>query len=501
MELFANLALGLQAAVSPANLLYCLVGCVLGTLVGVLPGLGPAATIAMLLPATFSLDPTGSLIMLAGIFYGAQYGGSTTAILINLPGETSSVVTTLDGYQMARQGKAGLALSTAALSSFIAGTVATFAIATFAPILGKAALKFGPPEYFSLIVLGLVASVTLSSGSLVKSLGMVVIGLVCGLVGPDRGSTEIRFAFGIPELGDGLNVVAVAMGMFGVGEIIDNLRKGDEKRTAVKVPFRNLWPRWSDVRAMMPAVVRGTSLGGLLGLLPGGGAMMSSFAAYALEKKVAKDASKFGKGALEGVAAPEAANNAGSQMSFIPLLTLGIPSNVTMALMAGAMLLQGIQPGPQVIHEQPVLFWGLIASMWIGNLMLVILNLPLIGIWVKLLTVPYKYLYLVILVFCCIGVYSLNNSTFDVFVMVGFGFLGCVVRALGGEPAPLIMGMVLGPMMEEYLRRSMQISRGDPTIFLDRPISATLLAITALCVAMMLLPSLRRNKDAALQGS
>ena len=501
MELFANLALGLQTAISPANLLYCLIGCVLGTLVGVLPGLGPAATIAMLLPATFSLDPTGSLIMLAGIFYGAQYGGSTTAILINLPGETASVVTTLDGYQMARQGRAGLALSTAALGSFFAGTVATLAIATFAPFLGKAALKFGPPEYFSLIVLGLVASVTLSSGSLVKSLGMVVIGLVCGLVGPDRGSTELRFTFGVPELGDGLNVVAVAMGMFGVGEIIDNLRKGDEKRTAVKVPFRNLWPRWSDIRAMAPAVVRGTMLGGLLGLLPGGGAMMSSFAAYALEKKVAKDGSRFGKGALEGVAAPEAANNAGSQMSFVPLLTLGIPSNVTMALMAGAMLMQGIQPGPTVIQEQPVLFWGLIASMWIGNLMLVILNLPLIGIWVKLLTVPYKYLYLVILVFCCIGVYSLNNSTFDVFVMVCFGLLGCVVRSLGGEPAPLIMGMVLGPMMEEYLRRSMQISRGDPMVFIDRPISAALLAATVLCMAMLLLPSIRRRKDAALQES
>lgn len=499
MDLFANLALGLQAAATPSNLLYCFVGCVLGTLVGVLPGLGPAATIAMLLPATFSLDATGALIMLAGIFYGAQYGGSTTAILINLPGETSSVVTTLDGYQMARQGRAGLALSTAALGSFFAGTVATIVIAMFAPLLGQAALKFGPAEYFSLIVLGLVASVTLSSGSIVKSLAMVVLGLACGLVGADRGSTELRFTFGIPELADGLNVVAVAMGMFGLGEIIQNLRSGDEQRSIVKVPMRNLLPRWADLKAMTPPVLRGTALGGLLGLLPGGGAMLSSFAAYALEKRVSKDPTRFGKGALEGVAAPESANNAGSQMSFIPLLTLGIPSNVTMALMAGAMLMQGIQPGPSVIQEQPVLFWGLVASMWIGNLMLVILNLPLIGIWVKLLGVPYKYLYLIILVFCCIGVYSLNNSAFDVFVMVGFGLLSCVVRELGGEPAPLIMGMVLGPMMEEYLRRSMQISRGDPSIFIERPISATLLAITAVTLAVMLVPAIRRSKDQALQ--
>lgn len=499
MELLANLALGFEAAITPLNLLYCLIGCLLGTLVGILPGLGPAATVAMLLPVTFTLDATGALIMLSGIFYGAQYGGSTTAILINLPGESSSVVTAIDGYQMARQGRAGLALSTAACASFFAGTVATLTIAIFAPLLGKMALKFGAPEYFSLMVLGLVASVALAHGSLLKALGMIVLGVICGLVGADKGTSELRFTFGIPELADGLNVVAVAMGMFGLGEIIANLQAGIVKRSTLKTPLRDLWPSLKDLRAMAPAVFRGTALGGLLGLLPGGGPMLSSFSAYALEKRVAKDPSEFGKGALAGVAAPEAANNAGAQMSFIPLLTLGIPANVTMALMAGAMMMQGIQPGPSVLQEQPQLIWGLIVSMWIGNLILVMLNLPLVGLWVKLLSVPYEYLYLAIAVFCCVGVYSLNNSQFDVFVMVVFGFVGYGCRKLGAEPAPFIMGMILGPMMEEFLRRSMQLSRGDPLIFVQRPISVALLLTAVAAILIVTIPSIRKKKDIALE--
>ena len=499
MDLIGNLALGFASAITPENLLYCLVGCVLGTLVGVLPGLGPAATVAMLLPATFNLDATGSLIMLAGIFYGASYGGSTTAILINLPGESSSVVTAIDGYQMARQGRAGLALSTAACASFFAGSVATLAIAIFAPVLGNMALKFGAPEYFSLMVLGLVASVALAHGSLIKALGMIVLGVICGLIGADKGSSALRFTFGIPELADGISVVAVAMGMFGIGEIITNLQAGLTPRSAMNAPFRDLWPRLHDLRAMAPAVLRGTALGGLLGLLPGGGPMLSSFSAYALEKRVAKDPSQFGKGALEGVAAPEAANNAGAQMSFIPLLTLGVPANVTMALMAGAMLMQGIQPGPAVIQEQPQLFWGLVVSMWVGNLMLVLLNLPLVGLWVKLLSIPYEYLYPAIAAFCCVGVYSLSNSPFDVYVMVVFGLLGYVFKKLGAEPAPFIMGMILGPMMEEFLRRSMQLSRGDPTIFVLRPISAALLFAAAAAVLIVAIPSIRKKKDIAFE--
>lgn len=499
MDLVANIALGFESAITAQNLLYCLIGCVLGTLVGVLPGLGPAATVAMLLPVTFNLDATGALIMLAGIFYGASYGGSTTAILINLPGESSSVVTAIDGYQMARQGRAGLALSSAACASFFAGSVATLVIAVFAPMLGRMALKFGPPEYFSLMVLGLVASVALAHGSLIKALGMIVLGMICGVVGADKGSGVLRFTFGVPELADGLGVVAVAMGMFGLGEIIANLQTGFAQRSALKAPFRDLWPRLADLRAMTPAVLRGTTIGGVLGLLPGGGPMLSSFSAYALEKRVAKDPSQFGKGALAGVAAPEAANNAGAQMSFIPLLTLGIPANVTMALMAGAMLMQGIQPGPSVIQEQPQLFWGLVVSMWIGNLVLVALNLPMVGLWVKLLSIPYEYLYPAIVVFCCVGVYSLSNSSFDIYVMVAFGFMGYVLKRLGAEPAPFIMGMILGPMMEEFLRRSMQLSRGDPMIFVYRPLSAALLLVAVAAIVAVAIPSIRKQKDVALE--
>ena len=495
-ELLSNLALGFSVALTLNNLMYCFIGCILGTLIGVLPGIGPIATIAMLLPATFTLPPESSLIMLAGIYYGAQYGGSTTAILVNLPGESSSVVTAIDGYQMARQGRAGVALTTAALGSFFAGTVATVLLAVAAPPLAQIAFKFGPAEYFSLMVLGLIAAVVLAHGSVIKAIGMILLGLLLGLVGTDVNSGMARFSFGIPELSDGIGFVAIAMGVFGFAEIIKNLEQG-EAREVFTSKVSSLWPTKKDFKEAYPAVLRGTALGSLLGILPGGGAILGSFSAYTLEKKIAKDPSKFGKGDIRGVAAPESANNAAAQTSFIPLLTLGIPPNPVMALMVGAMIIQGIQPGPQVMTERPNLFWGMIVSMWIGNLMLVILNLPLIGIWIKLLKVPYRLLYPAILVFCCIGVYSLSNSPFDVIMTAIFGFVGYVFVKLECEPAPLLLGFILGPMMEENLRRAMLLSRGDPMTFVTRPLSATLLAISLLLLIIIMLPAIRKKREEA----
>ena len=495
-ELLSNLALGFSVALTLNNLMYCFIGCILGTLIGVLPGIGPIATIAMLLPATFTLPPESSLIMLAGIYYGAQYGGSTTAILVNLPGESSSVVTAIDGYQMARQGRAGVALTTAALGSFFAGTVATVLLAVAAPPLAQIAFKFGPAEYFSLMVLGLIAAVVLAHGSVIKAIGMILLGLLLGLVGTDVNSGMARFSFGIPELSDGIGFVAIAMGVFGFAEIIKNLEQG-EAREVFTSKVSSLWPSKKDFKQAYPAVLRGTALGSLLGILPGGGAILGAFSAYTLEKKIAKDPSKFGKGDIRGVAAPESANNAAAQTSFIPLLTLGIPPNPVMALMVGAMIIQGIQPGPQVMTERPNLFWGMIVSMWIGNLMLVILNLPLIGIWIKLLKVPYRLLYPAILVFCCIGVYSLSNSPFDVIMTAIFGFVGYLFVKLECEPAPLLLGFILGPMMEENLRRAMLLSRGDPMTFVTRPLSATLLAISLLLLIVIMLPAIRKKREEA----
>ena len=494
--LLSNLALGFSVAFTPEALLYCLIGCLLGTLIGVLPGIGPVATIAMLLPATFTLAPELSLIMLAGIYYGAQYGGSTTAILVNLPGESSSVVTALDGYQMARQGKAGTALGIAALGSFFAGCVATLLLAAAAPPLAQIAFKFGPAEYFSLMTLGLIAAVVLAHGSVIKAIGMILLGLLFGLVGTDVNSGMARFNFSIPELSDGIGFVAVAMGVFGFAEIIKNLEQVEEREIFVNKVGR-LLPSIRDVKEAFPAVLRGTGLGSLLGILPGGGAVLASFSAYTLEKKIAKDSSQFGKGDIRGVAAPESANNAAAQTSFIPLLTLGIPPNPVMALMVGAMTIQGIQPGPQVMSEKPQLFWGMIVSMWIGNLMLVILNLPLIGMWIKLLTVPYRLLYPAILVFCCIGVYSLSNSPFDVVITAGFGLVGYLFLKLDCEPAPLLLGFILGPMMEENLRRAMLLSRGDAMTFVTRPLSATLLAIALLLLVIIMLPAIRKKREEA----
>jgi len=498
MELLSNLALGFATALSPMNLFLGFVGCLVGTLIGVLPGVGPIATIAMLMPLTLKVDPTGALIMLAGIYYGAQYGGSTTAILVNMPGESSSVVTCLDGYQMARRGQAGTALATAALASFFAGTCATVLVAAVSLPLSSLALKFGPAEYFSLMVLGLIGAVVLAHGSLLKAIAMILVGLLLGIVGTDVNSGVARFDFGIPELSDGIGVVVVAMGMFGFSEIILNL-ESTERRELITTRLKGLWFTREQFRRAAPAVLRGTALGSVLGVLPGGGAMLSSFASYSVEKKLSRDPSQFGKGAIEGVAGPEAANNAGAQTSFIPLLTLGIPENAVMAMMVGAMTIHNIQPGPQVMTSNPGLFWGLIASMWVGNLMLVVLNLPLIGIWIKLLTVPYRLLYPAILLFCAIGVYTVNNTSFDVMQTAFFGLLGVLVAKLECEPAPLLLGFVLGPMMEENLRRALLLSRGDPTVFATRPISAGLLAAAILLVLIIALPNMRKRREEAFQ--
>jgi TctA family transporter len=499
MDLLNNLLLGFQVALTLQNLWFCFIGVLLGTLIGVLPGIGPLATIAMLLPITFTLPPTASLIMLAGIYYGAQYGGSTTAILVNIPGESSSAVTVLDGYQMARNGRAGPALGIAALGSVIAGSFATLVIAVAAPPLSEIALKFGPAEYFALMVIGLVGAVVLARGSVLKAIGMVVLGLLFGMIGTDVNSGVARFTLGIPELSDGMGFITLAMGIFGYCEIIINLEKG-EAREVFTARIGSLLPSWDDMKYSLPAIARGTVVGSVLGILPGGGALLSSFAAYAIEKNITKDREKFGEGNIRGVAAPEAANNAGAQTSFIPMLTLGIPSNVIMAMMVGAMMIQGIAPGPQVMTERPQLFWGLIASMWVGNVLLVILNMPLIGMWVSLLKVPYRILYPCILLFCVIGVYSINNNAFDAILTALFGLFGYILVKTESEPAPMLLGYILGPLMEENLRRAMLLARGDFFVFFQRPISATLLVVAILLLLFVLLPSIRKKRDVAFEG-
>ncbi len=496
MDLFINLAHGFSVALSPMNLLFCLIGALVGTLIGVLPGVGPVATIAMLLPITFGLPPVGALIMLAGIYYGAQYGGSTTSILVNIPGEASSVVTTLDGHQMARQGRAGPALAIAAIGSFIAGCVSTVLVAAVGAPLTKLALLFGPAEYFSLMVLGLVFAVVLAKGSVPKAVAMIMLGLLLSMVGSDIETGQSRMAFDVPELSDGIGFVVVAMGVFGFAEIIRNLEtQTEETRSIVTSKVTGLMPTWPDLKASAGAITRGTIIGSILGILPGGGAVIAAFAAYTFEKKVAKDPSRFGRGAIEGVAAPESANNAAAQTSFIPLLTLGIPPNAVMALMVGAMTIHGIVPGPQVMTKQPDLFWGMIASMWLGNLMLVVINLPLVGVWVKLLQVPYRMMFPAILIFCNIGNYSINNAPFDVGMTAVFALVGYWLIKLEFEPAPMLLGFVLGPLMEENLRRAMLIARGDPMTFLYRPISATLLAIAVFLLVLAVLPMIRSKRD------
>ena len=500
MEFLDVLMLGFSEALTPTNILFCFIGALLGTLIGVLPGIGPTATVAILLPVTFFLPPLGALIMLAGIFYGAQYGGSTTAILVNLPGEASAVVTAIDGYQMARKGRAGAALAIAALGSFFAGTVATIALAVAGPTLSSFALAFGPAEYVALCIFGLLAATILAHGSVIKAIGMVCLGLVLGMVGIDVNSGSTRLTFGSTELYDGIDFVVIAVGLFGVAEIASNL-EFKEARGILQSTIGRLWPTVQEFKESWAAVLRGTVVGTVLGVLPGGGATLSAFSAYSVEKKLSRHPEKFGHGAIAGVAGPESANNAGAQSSFIPLLTLGIPSNSIMAMMLGAMTIHGITPGPSVIQNQPELFWGLVASMWLGNAMLVIINLPLIGVWVRLLKVPYRLLFPAILLFCCIGVYSVNNRGFDVALVIVFGILGFVLRKAKCEAGPLLLGFVLGPLLETNLRRALLLSQGDPMVFLERPISAALLAVTAVMLLTLILPSIRKSRKHAFEAS
>jgi putative tricarboxylic transport membrane protein len=493
MDLFNNLVFGFGVAFTLQNLGYCILGVSVGTLIGVLPGIGPLATIAMLLPITFNVAPVGALIMLAGIYYGAQYGGSTTAILVNLPGETSAVVTCIDGYQMARQGRAGPALAIAAIGSFAAGTFGTLLIAIAGPPLAEIALKFGAPEYFSLMLMGLVAAAVLAQGDIGKSLAMVVMGLLLGIVGTDVNTGVQRFSFGITELSDGIGFIVIAVGVFAVGEIVANLGNPEERRVFVD-KVKNLMPTRADLKASAGPIARGTVIGSFFGVLPGTGPAIASFSSYMLEKKLAKDPSRFGKGAIEGVAGPESANNADAQCKFIPMLTLGLPASGVMALMLGALTIQGIQPGPEVMTTRPELFWGLIASMWIGNALLVILNLPMIGLWVKLLRVPYRLLFPAIMAFSAIGIYSVNNSSFEIYLTALFGIIGFLWIKLGCSPAPMLLGFVLGPMMEEHLRRAMLMSKGNPSVFFTRPLSLAFLIATVLILVVMIAPAVRKRR-------
>lgn len=493
-DMFANLATGFSVALTPTNIAFAFIGCMVGTLIGVLPGIGAIATIAMLLPITFGLEPTGALIMLAGIYYGAQYGGSTTSILVNLPGEATSVVTAIDGYQMARQGRAGVALGIAAIGSFIAGTFATMLIAALSAPLTKMALIFGPSEYFALLMLGLIFAVVLARGSVLKAISMIVLGVLVSTVGIDIETGVLRMTMGAEFLIDGLDFAVLAMGLFGIAEILRNLEE-NEARDVVHKKVGRLLPGKEDFRRAAWPIARGTSIGSLLGILPGSGAVLGPFASYALEKKIAKDPTRFGNGAIEGVAGPESANNAGAQTSFIPLLTLGIPCNAVMALMIGAMTIHGIVPGPQVMTSNPQLFWGMIASMWVGNLMLLVINLPLVGIWVRLLKVPYRLLFPAILLFCCIGVYSIASHTMDIILMAGFGLLGYLLLKLDFDPAPLLLGFVLGELIEENLRRALLLSRGDFGTLIASPISATLLTVAAIVLVLAVMPNIRKRRD------
>ena len=496
MDLLDQLVMGFGVALTLQNFLYCLLGAVLGTLVGVLPGLGPVTVIAMLLPITFKIPAVASLIMLSGIYYGAHHAGSTTAIMLNMPGEPSSVVICIDGYPMARKGRAGAALCISAIGSFIAGCISIVIIALFSPALSNAALLFGAPEYASMIIMALVTGSVLSNGSLLTTLAMAVVGLLVGTVGTDTDSAIGRFTFGSNHLADGIDFVAVAVGLFAFAEVIQHIAT-PELRAKVEFKISGLLPKRQDLKDSFWPILRGTGLGAALGILPGTGPLVASFASYAMEKQLAKDPSRFGEGAIEGVAGPESANNAAALTHFIPMLGLGIPAGPAMALLLGALTIQGIRPGPQVMTEHADLFWGVVASMWIGNMMLLVLNLPMVGIWIRLLTIPYRLIYPAVLLFCCIGVYSVRNSAFDVLLAAGFGLIGCVFKQFNCSPAPLVLGLVLGPMLEDSFRRSLLISGGDPGIFLTRPISAVLLVSTVLLVVLFFASGLKRRSAVA----
>ena len=495
--LLDSLSIGLSVALSGNSLLFCLIGTLIGTVIGVLPGLGPVATMAMLLPLTFYVEPTQALIMLAGIYYGAQYGGSTTAILLKLPGEVSSVVTCIDGHEMAKKGRAGAALAIAAIGSLFAGTVATLLIALFSPPLTALAQSFGPADYFALMALGLLASIIFSNGDVLRAILMILLGVLLGTIGTDINSGFERYVFGVPQLREGLTFIVVSMGIYGIAEIVMNLAAPDATKVGVLPRIGKLWPSRQELKEATPAVVRGTAVGAALGILPGGGAMLSSFASYAIEKKVSKKPEEFGRGAVAGLAGPEAANNAGAQSSFIPMLALGIPGNSVMAMLAGAMLIHGISPSPALSTEQPQLFWGLIVSMWIGNIMLVVINLPLVGLWVRLLSIPYRMLFPAIIVLCCIGVYSVNSSTFDIMAIAVCGLVGVILSNLKCPVAPFALSFILSPMLEENFRRAMQLARGDITVFATRPVTSTILLIGAALAVLLIMPSFKRVRSAA----
>jgi putative tricarboxylic transport membrane protein len=496
MDLLNNLSLGFSVALSLNNIALVFVGCLVGTMIGVLPGVGPIATIAMLLPITYGLDPASALIMLAGIYYGAQYGGSTSAILVNIPGEATAVVTTLDGHQMARNGRAGAALGIAAIASFLAGPVTTVFVAAIGAPLTRLGQLFGAAEYFSLMLVGLVFAIVLARGSILKALIMITLGLLLSTVGTDVNTGEERLTFGIDALVDRIDFAVLAMGLFGIAELLRSL-EDPEARDVVRGTIGKVWPTSAELKASINPILRGIGLGTILGALPGNGAVLAPFASYAAEKKLAADPSRFGKGAIEGVAGPEAANNAGAQAAFIPLLTLGIPPNAVMALMVGAMTIHGIVPGPQVMTRNPDLFWGMIASMWIGNLALLIINLPLVGLWVKLLKVPYRLMFPAILAFCCIGVYSINNQVADVFVTACFGFLGYALLKLGFELAPLLLGFVLGGLIEDMFRRAMDLSHGSLLTFVERPVSLAMLLIGVAVLVIAALPTVAGRREKA----
>lgn len=502
VDIFAHLAIGMETAFSWMNLSYCLIGVALGTFIGVLPGIGPFATVAMLLPLTFHVPPETSLMMLAGIYYGAQYGGATAAILLNLPGSVSHSVICLDGYPMSQQGRAGVALFTATISSFFGSMVGILILVTMTPLLASFALKFSAPEYFSLMALGLISAAFITQASPIRGIAMILVGLLLGIVGTDITSGNYRFVFGFPPLAEGLNIVAVAMGLFGVPEVIANA--GRIERSAArpgKISLRSMLPTWQDVKRFRFSLLRGTAIGAWFGILPGTGTAVAPFISYVVEKKAARDESRFGKGAIEGVAAPEASNNSAAITAFIPTLTLGIPGDVIMALLLSVMIIHGVFPGPLLMENNPDLFWGLVVSFLIGNIALVILNIPLIGIWVRLLSIPYHVLYPAILIFICVGVYTINNSVFDIYLVIVFGFIGYLMLLLGFEPAPLLMGFVLGPMMEEHLRRALTFSRGDFMIFIERPISVTFLILAAAIIFLTVHRQYRRAKDSGHDAS
>jgi putative tricarboxylic transport membrane protein len=496
--MLADLALGFSVALSVNNLALCLLGCLIGTLIGVLPGIGPIATVSILLPFTFGISPVGSMIMLAGIYYGAQYGGSTTAILVRMPGEASSIVTTVDGHEMARRGRAGAALAIAALASFVAGCIATLVIGAFARPLGLVALKFGPEDYFALIVLGLSFSIVLAGGSVLKAVIAVLIGVVLASVGTDVETGVQRLTFGQPSLLEGIGISILAMGIFGVGEILRNLEE-DQSRPVVGAAIGRLWPNREEVARSAGPALRGTGIGSLLGILPGSGTLLAPFASYVLEKKISREPERFGKGAPEGVAGPEAANNAAAQTCFIPLMSLGLPPNAVMALMLGALTIQGIAPGPQIFTKNPELFWGMVASMWIGNLMLLVINLPLIGLWVSLLRVPYRLLYPAILLFCCIGLFSTNRLAADIYFMAAFGFVALMLYKLGFEATPLLLGFVLGDSLEANFRRALILADGDWTTFVKSPLAVALLIAAAALLVFTLLPKVKKGREEVLK--